>query len=180
MMFLYIQTTQSEPGMSSKSSIQASTTLKVLLSPLKGPHCSEGVRLRMEGTKRDRFGSIQSFVHSFCSSARDTDGVLVPPGGVGHNGQGADKKGEEEECDQNGLHLGGSACATRRLAVHGEAELQQQGQKGKKTKSKGLYEAKGRNCFSPFSRLIKYSSMWLPAWLEFPIILVLFGPPGID
>lgn len=58
--------------------------------------------------------------------------ALVPPGRVGYNGQGAHKKGEEEQRDQNGLHLGGSAGATRRLAVHGEAELRQQGQKRRK------------------------------------------------
>lgn len=61
--------------------------------------------------------------------------ISVPPGRVGDNGEGTDEKGEEEECDQNGLHLGRSACAARRLAVHGEAELQQQGNKTKQKKS---------------------------------------------
>lgn len=178
MTFLYIQTTQAEPGISSTSSIQASTTLKVLLSPLKGPHCSEGVRLRVEGTKRKVWiDSIVFFILSAALRATQMFFITSRQSRLRWTGrqQKRGRRGVRSEWFASEL-LGlcdvvvGSSWWGWTAAV---------GTEGKK-ESKGVYKAKGQSCFSPFSRLIKYSSMWLPAWLELPIMLLLFGRAVTD
>lgn len=49
--------------------------------------------------------------------------VFIPPGRKCNDGQGSHKEGEEEEGDEDGLHLSCSARPPRRLAVLGQADL---------------------------------------------------------
>lgn len=81
-----------------RSSTQIPTALKVLVRPRNGPHRSDGVKLDHKNEKQDE--------HSPLGRLYGGDKVSsIPPGRVGHDGQSSQEGGEEEEGDEDGLHL---------------------------------------------------------------------------
>lgn len=103
-----------------RSSTQIPTALKVLVRPRNGPHRSDGVKLDHKNEKQDRADEHSQLGRLYGGG----QGVLIPPGRVGHDGQSSQEGGEEEERDEDGLHLSRPARSTRRLTVLSQADLE--------------------------------------------------------